>query len=395
MTKSIVFLMCTSGIGGEVITYMRMAEWLHKNTDYKIYCADIPSGASLTYIKKYNYDYIQIIPLNVSTDTDGKLHKIEDTKFPDDSMIFTNGFYLWKSDILKHIIADNIRFLFYFVEPRTYTDVLLQKSWLKKIREKIKLKSILKLANSSKSLVFQDYPNFRNVANFCPQIDKRYLPIPIYHKPVRQNWKFSTHDIRLCYIGRNCATKNRTLYFFVEQLSKYIQQKNQTSITLYIVSDICKEDRIYIKLRQRFPKIKIVLKSTLYEDKLEKFLQEEVDIVLGMGVSCLDATRLGIPAISAPASTRKIPFSTKVGTISDFNEYTLGGYLNEDNCFQNGKLFFDLLDDICQNYNNYAAENYKFSKKNFNIEHVMPKFLQYANETSFEYKDIGNCYGTY
>lgn len=389
MIKSIVFLMTTNGIGGEVITYLRLAEWLNANTNYKIYCADIPNGASFAYIRKHNYDYIKLIHLNIHTDTDGKPLNIEDTEFPDDSLIFTNGFFLWKNDILKHVIANNLRFLFYFVEPHTCTDILQQKSWLKRILEKMKLKMVFKLADSRKALIFQDYPNFRNIANYYAQLNKRYLPIPICHKPARQNWKFSPNDIRLCYIGRNCATKNRALYFFTEQLNKYRQQNSQFSAKLHIISDIDTEDRIYIKLRQKFPNVKIVLEGTLYESRLEKFLIEKIDIVLGMGVSCLEAARLGLPTISAPAATKKIPLKTKVGTIADFNDYALGGYLNEDNGLRNGRLFSDLLDDICKNYDNYAAENYRFSKKHFNIEHVMPKFLQYADETSFEYKDIG------
>lgn len=389
MTKSIVFLMTTSGIGGEVITNLRLAEWLHVNTDYKIYCADIPGGASLAYIKKQGYSYITPITLNVVTDKNGKPKELKDTVFPDNSLIFTNGFFLWKNSILKHIIADNIRFLFYFVEPHTCTDVLQQKFFLKRIIKKIKLKKIFKQANSRNALVFQDYPNFRNIASYYHQLNKRYLPIPIYHKPARQNWKCADNNIRLCYIGRNCSSKNRALYFFTEQLSKYIQQNNQSAVTLHIVSDINKEDRIYIKLRQKFPNVKIVLEGTLYESKLENFLTEKIDIVLGMGVSCLEAVRLGLPSISAPAAVKKIPLKTKVGTIADFNDYALGGYLNEDNGLHNGKLFPDLLNDICQNYDNYAAQNYSFSKEHFNIEAVMPKFLKYVDETSFEYKDIG------
>ena len=75
MTESIVFFIMTTGIGGEVLTYLRMAEWLYQNTNLKIYCADLPNGAVLSYIKKQGYDYINIIRMNVSQNKDGSAVK--------------------------------------------------------------------------------------------------------------------------------------------------------------------------------------------------------------------------------------------------------------------------------------------------------------------------------
>ena len=382
--------MVTSGIGGEVITYSRMSKWLSDNTDYDIYWADIPEGASFSYIKKRNHNNIKQIYLNVIKNEKGILTEITDTVFPDNCTVFTNGFFLLSNSVLKHIKGQNIRFLFYFVEPHTYLDQLQNKSLLSKIIKKITLRKKLKIANANNALIYQDYPNFRNITNYCSKLDKRYLPIPIYHKQARQTWKLSPDNIHFCYIGRNCKTKNKTLYFFAQQLENYTKKYNNLSVSLNIVSNIEKTDKIYIKLKQHFPNLKIILQNTLYEKNLEKFLAENIDIVLGMGVSCLEATKIGLPAISAPASLHKIPLKTKVGTICDFKDFALGGYLNEDNGLHNGRLFSNLLDDIRQNYNKYAMTNYTFTQKHFDINTIMHDFLKYIDKTSFEHKDLGN-----
>jgi len=382
--------MVTSGIGGEVITYSRMAKWLSDNTDYDIYWADIPEGASFSYIKKRNHNNIKQIYLNVIKNEKGILTEITDTVFPDNCTVFTNGFFLLSNSVLKHIKGQNIRFLFYFVEPHTYLDHLQNKSLLSKIIKKITLRKKLKIANANNALIYQDYPNFRNITNYCSKLDKRYLPIPIYRKQARQTWKLSPDNINFCYIGRNCKTKNKTLYFFAQQLENYTKKYNNLSVSLNIVSNIEKTDKIYIKLKQHFPNLKIILQNTLYEKNLEKFLAENIDIVLGMGVSCLEATKIGLPAISAPASHHKIPLKTKVGTICDFKDFALGGYLNEDNGLHNGRLFSNLLDDIRQNYNKYAMTNYTFTQKHFDINTIMHDFLKYIDKTSFEHKDLGN-----
>ena len=108
MTESIVFFMMTTGIGGEVLTYLRMAEWLYQNTNLKIYCADLPNGAVLSYIKKHGYDYINIIRMNVSQNKDGSAVKLEETVFPDNCIVFTNGFFLLQNSVLKNIKAQNV-----------------------------------------------------------------------------------------------------------------------------------------------------------------------------------------------------------------------------------------------------------------------------------------------
>lgn len=389
MIKSIVFLMTTNGIGGEVITYLRIAEWLHKNTDYKIYCADLPNGASLSYIKKQGYDYINIIRMNVSRDKKSGALKLEDTVFPDNCAVFTNGFFLLQNSVLKHIKAQNVRFLFYFVEPHTFYDAIQKKSLLKRIKCRMKLAKYLKTADCKKALLFQDYPNFKGVQKYYSKLHKQYLPIPIAINLPRPDWEIAPDRLNFCYIGRDCPSKNTTLMFYAKQASRYAQQNPNLSVVLYVVSDINKNYAIRKKLTQRYANIKIVFKGTLYDNKLEAFLKQKIDIVLGMEVSCLEAAKLGIAAISAPASLKSIPVKTKVGMISGFNEYSLGGYLNENKALTEGFLFADLVDNIRSNYNRCIFSNYEFANLHYGIGNVMPRLLEYIKETSFYYDDLG------
>lgn len=389
MTKSIVFFMMTSGIGGEVLTYLRMAEWLRKNTDFKVYCANFPNDALPSYFKKCGYDYIETIRLNVSQDKKSGAFKIEDTVFPDNCIVFTNGHFLWQNSILKHIKSPNIRFLFYFLEPHTCSNTLKRKSILKRIKSYFKLAKYLRTADGKKALLFQDYPNFSNVQKYYSKLHKQYLPIPIAICSPRQSWVLPLDRLNFCYIGRNCPSKNTTLMFYAKNVNRYAQQHQELSIVLYIVSDIDKSSPIGEKLVKKFTNIKIVFKGNLYSDKLESFLKQKIDIVLGMGVSCLEAAKLGIAAISAPASLKSIPADTKVGMTTGFKEYTLGGYISENKALVEGYRFADLIDNIRGDYDSCVQSNYEFVSQNFEIGRVMSRLLEYIDETSFYYDDLG------
>ena len=104
--------MNTQGIGGEVITYIRFIEWLHKHTDYDVFLSDFPDGASYKYVDNYNLNYIKKIPLNVNPNDK---FSVCDTAFPNGSIVFTNACFLVMDTVIKHIKGRKLNFLFYSV----------------------------------------------------------------------------------------------------------------------------------------------------------------------------------------------------------------------------------------------------------------------------------------
>lgn len=148
------------------------------------------------------------------------------------------------------------------------------------------------------------------------------------------------------------------------------------------------DSHIYKKIMERFPKIKTFLIGNLYGKELDYFLIKNSDVVLGMGVSCLEAAKLGIPAISVPARNKELPLKTKCGFVCDFTEYTLGGYYGENNKLSKSACFSDLIDFFLVNFKELCKRHEHFANEYFNVNKVMEKFILYIENTKFSKEDI-------
>lgn len=377
--------MNTQGIGGEVITYIRFIEWLHKHTDYDVFLSDFPDGASYKYVDNYNLNYIKKIPLNVNPNDK---FSVCDTAFPNGSIVFTNACFLVMDTVIKHIKGRKLNFLFYSVEPHTFSDMIKNASIFKKLAIYNKIKKRIKIANQKNSLVFQDYPNFINAKKYYNNLQCRYLPIPIIVDTSILERTVSKNKINFCYIGRNCLTKNNGLVFLAKNLNLYAQQHNDIIINFQIISGMSEDSHIYKKIMERFPKIKTFLIGNLYGKELDYFLIKNSDVVLGMGVSCLEAAKLGIPAISVPARNKELPLKTKCGFVCDFTEYSLGGYYGEDNKLSKDSSFADLVDYFRANAKELSERHKLFADKYFNIDKSAMQLVKYIENAHFSKGDM-------
>lgn len=386
MFKNVIFLTYASGIGGEMITYVRMAEWLCLNTDCKVFFADRRQSPIFPFCEKRKLKKIEKIFLQYSFHRKTFFIKHKKCGFPEDSIIITNSVFLFKRVKIIGEQKNNIHVLFLFLEPHTVKDCIGKCNIIKKIK---KLKNIffrLKKGNDRNALIFQDYPNFNNTKKFYPFLKKKYFSIPIEHFQYRENWHLDTNCLRAGYIGRNCPSKNNTLYFIADKLNQYAK-KNKVKTTLFIVSDINKNDCIFKKIKSRFKNINTEFKNTLYNNDLDLFLNEKIDVVFTMGVSCLEAAKLGIVSFSVPASNKKLSQRTKIGLLQDFKEFSLGGFAGENNGLVKGYSFEKAITLFRNDYQKLSESTYMYAKQYFGIDVVMKKILKYMEETSFNLTD--------
>lgn len=133
--RPIVFFLMSSGIGGEVITFLRMADWLAKNTERDVYVTDFKNGCVFKYMEQ---DGIKSVNKLIIPDCLSKNIKrfSQDTKLklPDNALVFTNAFWAFSKGVIGELLSgNNVNFLFYFVDPNTVSDVSNRFSWLKRM----------------------------------------------------------------------------------------------------------------------------------------------------------------------------------------------------------------------------------------------------------------------
>jgi hypothetical protein len=84
-----------------------------------------------------------------------------------------------------------------------------------------------------------------------------------------------------------------------------------------------------INIRDYSPKIRFYFTSYMYGEERDRYIQENVDIMVAMGISAIDTAMLGVPTVIPIVSPK--PFWTDSFVyVQDLNKYSLGWNI-EDN----------------------------------------------------------------
>ncbi len=235
----------------------------------------------------------------------------------------------------------------------------------------------------------QDFPNYNNLKKFYSKLHKTYQPLAIEEPSFRENWQLQSNSLHVAYIGRNTSSKNYSLRFIAKKLNKYAHFK-KIHIIFSIIGDFQENSLLCQKIRYQNSCLEIRFLGTLFGQELTRFLKEQVDVVTAMGTSCLEAGRLGILALSVPASPpKKLPAKTPVGFIADFKEFALGGFVGEENALTRPYQLNDALELLRNNYTALVQAQNEYVKHNFDIDVNMNSFLHKIKNTSFELSDLG------
>ena len=92
---------------------------------------------------------------------------------------------------------------------------------------------------------------------------------------------------------------------------------------------------------------------------------------------------------SVPASSKKLPGRTPVGFLSDFKDFSLGGFVGENNALTRAYPFDDALDLLRSAYRSLLQVQNEYIKHNFDVDVNMNSFLRKIKNTSFELSDLG------
>ncbi len=384
--ENIVFFQLSFGTGGEILTYLRMARWLAKNTSYTIHIFDRAESPFYGYLHTYYEELINKLIFVHPYHTDSLQEKKLD--FPPNSVVVTNGVFLCHDEVLSHINAPHAKWLFYFLEPHTYLDLLRDVGFIKGLKLYPKIKKELRVADAKQALLMQDFPNYHNLKKFYPKLRPSYQPLAIEKPQFRENWELKPDFLHVAYIGRNASSKNYSLRFIAKKLNRYARSK-KIHIVFSIIRDFAEKSLLYQKIRYQNPCIETRFLGTLFGQKLTDFLKDQVDVVMAMGTSCLEAGRRGLLALSVPASSKKLPGRSPVGFLSDFKDFLLGGFVGENNALTRAYPFDDALDLLRSAYRSLLQVQNEYIKHNFDVDVNMNLFLRKIKNTSFELSDLG------
>ena len=361
---------CRKGIAakGDFILYYRIASYIAEHYDYDVYCVN---NSVPELQEKYIDSKIHFCDINAET-----IHQFEGATF----IVALNQVFCMLDEISS---LKNYKVLFLFLHPEIVNWLLIQTT-----KKLFSFKNFSKLCIKNNAFAFQDEANYLKYIEDGVKIKKpQFFPVIIDGENLNVNCLplINKDIINIAWLGRIDNDKVFSIINCLDNLSRMIEDKE---IYFHLLGD--GDGKALIKINDYAPKIKIVFNSFMFGEMRDKYLKENVDVVLAMGMSALDIAVLGLPTILPIVSMT--PFDTnKFIYLFNTKNYCIG-WTKEN---------LDVVDCTTNTIEEIVKEIYDQNKKieigekcrqfaidNFSIEKNAQNVINLVNNTKLTKKKL-------
>lgn len=243
---------------------------------------------------------------------------------------------------------------------------------------KYKLQKFVDYLVAHNALVFMDDANYKTTAKYFTKINIPKNILPIFSNPGNLISRIPGKVLRCCWIGRIVDFKVHILLHLIERLN--IAACEAGPIEMIVVGD---GDAIQF-LKQSVIKlnnIKIKFINNIESYKLDKFLDDNVDVLFAMGASALEGASKGIPTFILDFSYRPITGLYHFKYLHKALDYSLGEEITT-NHFEVTSSFEKQLKNLRLNYRSVGISSYNYWKLYFSPQAIQVKFLDYVNNST-------------
>lgn len=248
-----------------------------------------------------------------------------------------------------------------------------------------RLKSIINYLVKKRSIVLMDQPNVQALKVLGLDEGRfKYLQIPI---EIEEDLSFekSRFDlegrkiIRVCWLGRIDRDKWFAIKRAYELANKLAHATTQIQFEFHVIGT-GSYDIFLDSMCRNSSQVKTKRIGSLSGKELQSYLREYIDIGIGMGTSCLEFAKLGIPTILVELSRRELSNEDESFIwLSDSRNYNLGYYFSE-------RCIYSLQRDTISNLSRVLTTKfsllergmqcYQYAKTHHNITTVLQSFIQ-------------------
>lgn len=383
--KSITFFFPSRTVGGVEVLFTRLAEYIAKTYNIKVYYIDYPDGYAHKQLNASEITFIDYNPNSkVSIDYDTYLITTPSTAL----------FTLYS----QFNLSDSVKLFFWNVHPY---DILHKfPSWSNYINHSIKnirkiiniafkkdvevIGKVLQILYTNNALVFMDLPNYytNNILFNLNLKEKKYLPVAVSGINTCNTVKIvNDKEINIGWLGRLNFFKVYSLINIIENSNAYAQKYNG-KVIVHILGD--GEGIDLINKLSLNKNVELVILGTKTGADLDKYLINNIDILFAMGTSCLEGARLQIPSALMDFSYSRISDDYKFKWLFESKEFSLGNNICELT-EPNNHTFEDILNDIYSSKNKETMGNkcHLYLTENHSVEKVSQMLLQYLSKNNF------------
>ncbi|MDE7372549.1 MAG: glycosyltransferase [Clostridia bacterium] len=365
--KKIVFYFRKNVVAkGDFALYYRIGEYIAQNTDYDVFCVN-NSNAEIQ--KKYLNSGIHFVDI-----TPHNLRCFDGATF----ITAYNQLFFMLEEIGT---LNNAKILLLFLHPQIYKWMALQTS------PSYKDDSVFRLLASHNAYGFMDKANLLAIQRHSSiKLEERYFPVAL--DKIDEEYSalpaVNKDEINIAWFGRLDGDK---VYSFTNFLDNLLGFNFDKPITVHLVGDGNAKDAIDVN--KYAPQMRFIFNSYMYGEEKDKYLRENADIVVAMGICALNSATLKIPTVLPIVSTSRFR-ANKFIFLNDTVDYTLG--TNEEDVAQLACKTYTANKIIDMVYSDGAKERigescYEYAKDNFLFEKHVKEYLKLIEGTTLTVRD--------
>lgn len=349
MVENIFFYCLGHKIGGEQYLYIRCAKYLSLHTNYNIYYIDFEDGFAKAQLKDFNVRFIPSTP--------ERRNDIQNN-----SCVIIALSYV---DSINQLFAYNssVRFILWSLQPFNLVGKVLIKgkyNILLPLTKKSFRNSVKHLVSDG-TIQFMDYNNYYTLhKHFGLDMEKiAYLPVPIdddFILPVSE-LKFirlSEDVLSFMWLSRIDHDKKHTLMTLMNELDNV---NKQFPCSLIVAGDgtALEEVQDFAK-KLHFP---VRFTGRLFGDELNRMIDSEVDVGIGMGTSSLEIAKRGKPVIMKTVLNKT--YNSRIINDYIFLHQEYGYSLGSPDFYTEGQgTFIQKVNELVDNYSICAESDYNY-----------------------------------
>ena len=187
-------------------------------------------------------------------------------------------------------------------------------------------------------------------------------------------------ELNLSWVGRIADFKIHILNYTIIELCKYAS-KTQTKINFHIIGSGKFENILRLDYQNQY--FKIIELGSLEKNKVDEYLQTNIDAMFSMGTSALDGARIGLPVVLLDQSNVKIKEGYIFKFLFNSKGFDLGHPVSNSDFEIGNKTLENIINDLMLNYKILSKKTLDYYCENHSIETVSIKLLNLIDNNSF------------
>lgn len=377
--KKIVFFVQTpKAIGGSQIQFLDFASYIARHTEYEAYYINYPHP---TVEETYVNTGIRF--LNVDT--------CDYSQF-EDAVFFTPINYLFYL-LAKIENVKGARIFLYVYHPDVLNWLHVQMPFFR--RSPKKLLPMYQMMLDTRSYCFMDLSNYLSM-NRRVELpwEEVYLPVTIHSEKEEDHAELPalpkvdpSKPLRIGWLGR---LDNDKISSVMNVAYNLMNNPNIDRVDFHLIGDGNAKPKLSIK--DHSPKIRFILTSYLYGKSRDRYIQENIDLMIAMGISGIDCAMLGIPTLIPIVSPT--PFWSDIFTyIYDINKYSLGWNIQDhENMGVKSVTLAEAIDDVLAGKKEeLGRKGAEFCKETFSLARASEMLLEQAEQSTLTVETCLKC----